>query len=243
MHWKYSILSGFLAFCFQLGCAQQQEVEKVTQLLEAAEKAFLDKSKGVEFTITSRHRFACSDSIIQEQKMVYMVRNNEYFIGSAASDFVMTRDFFIRINHQDKKVIYAPKPLLDYQERLDGGYLKSVRRLLAQSSLVKIDTLEDQYRINVEMKEGAPTEYRAITINCSKEHRITSLYFELRLEDETTFFRKPDCLTIEYSDEQMIRPGKQPFLRSKYITKNKQGHTLTAKYADYELIEQVEPDE
>jgi hypothetical protein len=238
----YSLL--LLILVSQWGLAQTSDQQKIIEILDQMSEVYNAKTKNLNFSITNTYRYACSDSIIEQQEVDYHVRKGEYYIKSQDYEYVITKSFFVSVNHKDKQIAYSDEPLLSYENLSNTEHIDKIRTSVLQNSYVQFDTLEkeQEYVVRIKLLETS-RQFNSIEIHYDNLFQFRLIKYIENSNRSEGLFRLPNCIEIIYNNEDYTKVNRTPLKMSNYLTKRDGTYVPVSQYDGYELIIQNKPKE
>lgn len=226
----------------QWSLAQTTDQQKVIEILDQMSEVYNAKTKNLNFSITNTYRYACSDSVIEQQNVDYHVRKGEYYIKSNDYEYVIAKSFFVSVNHQDKQIAYSDEPLLSYENLSNTEHIDKIRQSVLQNSRVQFDTLEkeQEYIVVIKLLETS-RQFNSIEIHYDNHFQFRLIKYIENSNRSEDLFRLPNCIEIVYNNEDYTKVKKTPLKLSNYLEKRDGAYVPLPRYKGYELIIQNKP--
>lgn len=222
--------------------SQTTNQQKVIDVLDQISEVYSSKTKNLNFSITNTYRYSCSDSIIEKQDVDYHVRKGEYYIDAKDYEYVITKSFFVSVNHVDKQIAYSDQPLLSYESLNNSEYIDNIRKLVLKNAFIQFDTLPEskEYAIYIKLLD-TDRQFNSIEIRYDELYQFRFIKFMENANRTEDLFRLPNCIQIVYNNEDYTKVKKTPLKLNNYLTKKGDHYTPIAKYGEYEIIIQNLP--
>jgi len=235
----YSVVFLFLSGAVTAQTADQQ---KVIDILDQISEVYNSKTKNLNFSITNTYRYSCSDSIIEKQDVDYHVRKGTYYINAHDYEYVITKSFFVSVNHVDKQIAYSDQPLLSYENLNNSEYIDNIRKMVLKNAFVRFDTIPEskEYAIHIKLLD-TERQFNSIEIHYDDQYQFKSIKFIENANRTEDLFRLPNCIQIVYKNEDYTKVKNTPLKLNNYLTKKGDQYTPVSKYGGYEIIIQNVP--
>lgn len=220
---------------------QSANQKKVIDALDQISEVYDSKTRNLKFNITNTYRYACSDSILEKQELYYLVRKGEYYIYSDDFEYVITSSFFIRVDNGNKQISLSEKPLLQFENIKNQGYVDQIRELLLKSSRISFDTnyQKEEYIIHLKLT-NEQAQYNAIDIVYDFNYQFKLLTF-FEILHSGNLFQLPNCIQISYTNQRYDKVNNQQFKLTNYLSRKGETYTPVNRYSGYKVIIQNYP--